>query len=357
MLAGYRARRRRGRPAPRSRSPLTGHVAGERLAARPRRRPPRRTLRKPLGPQAARTGPKRAAERLSRGKAAAEGAEAEGADDDDGRAGHRRAVLVSSFFTPVDPDGGAWEATAACAGPWSEQMQHGGPPSALLVRQAEFQARATRDDLASYRVAVDFLGPVPVGPVEVRARVVRSGRSVVLVDSELAWPGGPACTRAPGWSAPRWPSPRPAVTGDDPPMPGPHETRPWATWDFPYAQHMEWRPVVGAAATRAGRSVGAAAHPAGPADVDNSPMTGLQRAVLLGDSGSGVSSELVWDEWAFLNIDLDLHLLRQPVSEWLHARCPDPARGRRHRPGHSTLRDEAGVVGTGNQTLVISPRS
>jgi hypothetical protein len=86
-------------------------------------------------------------------------------------------------------------------------------------------------------------------------------------------------------------------------------------------------------------------------------MTGLQRAALLGDSGSGVSSELVWDEWSFLNIDLDLHLLRQPVSEWLML----DARTRLGADGTglatSTLRDEAGVVGTGNQTLVISPRS
>ena len=84
----------------------------------------------------------------------------------------------------------------ACAGPWSEQLQHGGPPSALLVRQAELEARETRDDLAAYRVVVDFLGSVAVGPVEVRAHVVRSGRTVVLVDSELSVGGADLPARA-----------------------------------------------------------------------------------------------------------------------------------------------------------------
>lgn len=266
--------------------------------------------------------------------------------------------MLASFFTPVDPDGGAWEATTACAGPWSADMQHGGPPSALLVRQAEIQARATRDDLASYRVAVDFLGPVPVGPVEVRARIVRSGRSVVLVDSELSV-AGRTCLHSRTWlirtSVPR---PTPDVTGDDAPVPAPGEVPEVATWDFPYAQHMEWRPVVGGGYDPGPAQIwGRPRIPLVPAEVDAAAMTGLQRAALLGDSGSGVSSEVAWDEWAFLNIDLDVHLLRQPVGEWLLL----DARTRLGADGtglaSSTLRDEAGVVGTGNQTLVISARS
>jgi hypothetical protein len=266
--------------------------------------------------------------------------------------------VSASFFRPVEPDDGAWEATPACAGPWSEQLQHGGPPSALLVRQAEIQARATRDDLASYRVAVDFLGPVPVGPVEVRARVVRSGRSVVLVDGELSV-AGRTCLHSRTWLIrSSVPQATPVVTGDDGPVPGPEAAAPVQTWDFPYARHMEWRPVVGGGYDPGPAQVwGRPRVPLVPADVNALPMSGLQRAALLGDSGSGVSSELVWTDWSFLNIDLDLHLLRQPVSEWLML----DARTRLGSDGtglaSSILRDEAGVVGTGNQTLVISPRS
>jgi Thioesterase-like superfamily len=265
--------------------------------------------------------------------------------------------VTEHFFAPLDPASGSWEATEACAGPWSAQMQHGGPPSALLVRQAELQARATRDDLAAYRVAVDFLGPVALGPVEVRARVVRSGRSVVLVDSELAV-AGRTCLHSRTWLIRREvPQPTPVVTGSDPAVPGPDEAHAVMTWSFPYGEHMEWRAVVGGGYDPGPAQVwGRPRIPLVPADVDPAPMSGLQHAVLLGDSGSGVSSELAWDTWAFLNIDLDVHLLRQPASEWLlldsRTRLGPDGTGL----ASTTFRDVEGVVGSGAQTLVVSRR-
>lgn len=269
--------------------------------------------------------------------------------------------MADSFFTPVDPEQGVWSATAACAGPWSAQMQHGGPPSALLVRAAERLARATRDDLVAHRVAVDFLGPVPVGPVEVRARVVRSGRSVVLVDSELE-AAGRTCLHSRVWLIRgEVPEPTPAVSGNDPAVPAPEDVPETRTWQFPYAQHIEWRPVFGGGFDPGPARVWTRPRiPLVPAEDDPTPMSGLQRGVLVGDSGSGVSSELAWDEWAFLNIDLDVHLLRQPEGEWLlldsRTRLGPAGTGL----AGTTLWDvtAAGprVVGSGAQTLVVSRR-
>jgi hypothetical protein len=265
--------------------------------------------------------------------------------------------VLESFFTPVDIAAGAWEATLACAGPWSEQMQHGGPPSALLVRQAEQQGAVTRDDLAAYRTAVDFLGPVPVGPVEVRSRIVRSGRSVVLVDSELAVRGR-TCLHSRTWLVRRdVPVPTPVVTGDDPELPGPYDVEVVTNWEFPYGRHIEWRPVTGGGFDPGPAQVWCRPRiPLVPAEVDPVPMSGLQRAVLVGDSGSGVSSELSWDDWAFLNIDLDVHLLRQPEGDWLLLDSRTRLGASGTGLASTTFRDVIGVVGTGAQTLVVSPR-
>jgi hypothetical protein len=93
-----------------------------------------------------------------------------------------------------------------------------------------------------------------------------------------------------------------------------------------------------------------------PAEVDPTPMSGLQRAVLVGDSGSGVSSELSWDDWAFLNIDLDVHLLRQPEGDWLLLDSRTRLGASGTGLASTTFRDVTGVVGTGAQTLVVSPR-
>src|SRR3954469_6001926 len=102
----------------------------------------------------------------------------------DGSADAERASGVGG---PTDADVGTrWRATEATEGPWSPAMQHGGPPSALLVRAAERAARPARrarparpaarrhtgrDDLQALRVVVDFLGPVPVEVVAARAQV------------------------------------------------------------------------------------------------------------------------------------------------------------------------------------------
>jgi Thioesterase-like superfamily len=269
--------------------------------------------------------------------------------------------VSEAFFTPLDVAAGHWLATEACAGPWSETLQHGGPPSALLVRQAELQAAVTRDDLTSYRVAVDFLGPVPVGPVDVHARIVRNGRTVVLVDSELGV-GGRTCLHARIWLIRRVvDQPTPAVTGDDPDIATPDDLATSEEWTFPYARHIEWRPVTGGGYDPGPAQVWARSRiPLVPSDLGPAAMTGLQRAVMVGDSGSGVSSELAWDDWAFLNIDLDVHLLRQPESDWLLLDSRT-----RLGPGgtglaSTTFRDVSGgrarVVGSGAQTLVVSPR-
>ncbi len=84
--------------------------------------------------------------------------------------------------------------------------------------------------------------------------------------------------------------------------------------------------------------------------------SGLSRAAVVADSGNGLSAELDWDEWGFLNVDLDIHLARPLEGEWvlLDARTTLGAHG--SALATSTLSDVHGVVGTGNQTLVLAHR-
>jgi acyl-coenzyme A thioesterase PaaI-like protein len=73
--------------------------------------------------------------------------------------------------------------TEATAGPWDPRFQHGGPPVALLVRAME-RCEPAPDTLLC-RVAVEFLGPVPVAELAASARVLRGGRRVQLLAAEL----------------------------------------------------------------------------------------------------------------------------------------------------------------------------
>ena len=262
--------------------------------------------------------------------------------------------MAESFFTHAGGD--EFRSTEATVGPWSEQHMHGGPPSALLVHRSEQHARATAPESGwrAARTAVDVLGPVPVGDVQVRADVVRRGRTVVLVDAELL-AGGRSTMRARTWLL-RIPDDGPTgtpATQRTPPDVPPERAAPFEDWTFGYARHLEWRPVDGAMDGAGPASAWAAAR---VPLVDDEPMTGLQRACLVADSANGIGAELSWDEWAFLNVDLTVHLLRDPVDEWLlmSARSElDPAGS---GLAASTLHDREGLVGRGAQTLVVQHR-
>jgi acyl-coenzyme A thioesterase PaaI-like protein len=263
-------------------------------------------------------------------------------------------VTAESFYEPDGDAADRWRATEATEGPWSPALQHGGPPAALLVRASEQAAvrHTGRGDLQALRVVVDFLGAVPVGVVEVRADVVRAGRSAVLVDAELSASGRPAL-RARTWLLRRAADPTPAPPpGGSPGVPGPDGLPDDEGWDFGYARHLRWRPAAGAA------------HGAGPAAVwvspqvplvPGEPLAGLQRVVTVADSASGVSAELAWDRWSFANVDVTVHLGRVPVGEWLlldaRTRLADTGNGL----AEAVLHDRRGPVGRSAQTLVVGP--
>ena len=199
-----------------------------------------------------------------------------------------------------------------------------------MVREAERLAAGVVSGPAdALRLSLDFLGPVSTDPVVVAGEVVRTGRSITLVDVTLSQ-GGRTALHGRVWllaaGTPGTTPTVPATAALD--HPDPDSLDPSTVWDFPYARHLEWRAAGGTwpalARHRSGVVPGCRWSPA-------SARASLQRAALVGDSGSGVSSELDWDEWAFLNIDLDVHLLRPMQDEWLlldsRTRLAPPAPG------------------------------
>jgi hypothetical protein len=277
-----------------------------------------------------------------------------------------RAGLAAAFYRDFDArltgTGKQAELTAqvlsdpACGGPWSAELQHGGPPSALLVLAAErLAAVATgRADLVAVRLAAEFIGPVPVAELRLRARISRLSRSAVLVTAELLTAGRAGADRvslqariwllAPGEQA-REPD-RPAGEAVDP-----SSLPRFAIDSFPYAGQLEWRLVAGTA------------YQPGPARawirplipiLGNQPLSSLQRAVLLGDSASGISAELDWQRWSFANVDLDLHLFRQTEGDWLLLDARTWL-GAGMATTRSSVADRAGPAGFGLQTLLVRP--
>jgi hypothetical protein len=226
---------------------------------------------------------------------------------------------------------------------------HGGPPSALLVRACEQAAAGSAHDLVALRTSVDFLSAVPVGEVEVTARVVRGGRRITLTEAVLV-AAGREVLHARTWHLRLADLP---ALGQDP-RPADPLTFPPAMggWGFPYAQAMEWRAVSG---DPEGTGDAAAWSRSRIPVVAGDAPSGLQRAVLTADSGNGISAALDWNTWSFVNVDLDVHLSRPLEGEWVLL----DATSRYERSGtglaQSRIGDVLGPVGRGAQTLVVTP--
>src|ERR671922_146101 len=90
------------------------------------------------------------------------------------------AAMAGAFYTQ---DGALLVPSELTRGPWDPGAQHAGPPAAILGRAIE--RCEPRDGMQVGRITFDILGPVPLAPLNVRARVVRPGRSVELLEASL----------------------------------------------------------------------------------------------------------------------------------------------------------------------------
>jgi hypothetical protein len=257
--------------------------------------------------------------------------------------------VTDAFFIPLGA--GRYEATEHTSGPWDRRLQHAGPPAALLARALE--RCEPREEMLISRVTFEILHAVPVGEVEVSARVDRPGRSVELLQASLV-AGGREVVRAAAWRVLRADGPRTPgePAGQPPPLPAEAAPMP-AQLESGYLRAVEWRPVRGgflepgpaAAWTRLRVAV-----------VDGEEPSGLERVLAVADSGNGISGVLDMKEWWFINPELTVHLEREARGEWI---CLDAETS--IQPGGaglalSTLSDLDGSVARGAQTLYVAPR-
>jgi len=266
-------------------------------------------------------------------------------------------------------DGDHYTPTDFARGPWTPEALHGGPVAALVARAGE--SCPSPAPMHPARLTVELLRPVPVAPLVVEAEVSRPGRKVQLVDvrvrdagdgQDLAW-GRMLRIRAVEAADPLVagvPPPLQVRATDDPPPPGPAQGA---------AAVQPPRASEGGGTYRAFHSEGAelrfvrgAFERLGPSSVwvrlavpvvDGEEPSPMQRAAAASDFGNGVSTELPFGQYLFINPDLTVALDRPPVGEWvcLQARTSIGAPGTGQ--AQSVLWDELGPVGLAVQSLVI----
>lgn len=268
------------------------------------------------------------------------------------------------------PDGADVVPTEFARGPWTPDALHGGPVAALLARAVE--SIPSDEPMHVARLTVELLRPVPIDRLSVSASVSRPGRKVQLVDArissgdrDVAW--GRALRirlQPPDPDSDSLDSGRPDVTGEGP-VPGVDPAAPpglVGSYSSP--------PSIGA--YRAFHNAGAELKYVagdfdrrGPATVwvrlavpvlPGEEPTPLQRVAAASDFGNGVSSELDFAQYVFINPDLTVYLHRPAVGEWV---CLD-ASTQIGIPGvglaQSRLWDAQGPIGRALQSLLVEKR-
>jgi hypothetical protein len=275
--------------------------------------------------------------------------------------------MPPAFYEPTD-DPARFIGTGRCAGSWSPNLQHGGPPAALLGRAIERLSSSIEGPTQVGRFTAEILGPVPVGEVAVTASISRPGRRVELVEAHLVADGRTAMS-ARAWRMRVQPMELPVPAGvipvydelpgfpkgevELPPMPDRADTFRLPMWNTGYADSVEWRFVTGGEEGNSPATVWARPR----VDlVAGEPATPLSRLLVLADTGNGLSRILDVDTWWFINTELTVHLHRQPAGDWflLAARSTVEASG--NGLTETELYDQRGRVGRAAQALLVGRR-
>lgn len=259
--------------------------------------------------------------------------------------------MPDCFFVPSQ-DG--FVATELTRGPWDPATQHASPPAALLGRA--IARHVPRDDLHVARITYEIVRPVPIATMTVTTVTRWEGRSVWRVDAALAV-DGVEVMRAASLLLRATDQTLAHGVGEQPPPPGPAAGRPEpffpVQWDVGYHTGMEVRFVAGSF-----RDTGPAVawmRMRMPLVADEEPSA-LTRALMVADTGNGISAVLDFRQYVFINPDLTVFLHRYPEGEWvcLDARTVAEATG--IGLAAARISDARGVVGRALQSLFIAER-
>lgn len=259
---------------------------------------------------------------------------------------------------PTGPDATEhFEATFSTTGPWFADAQHGGPPSALLVRALERvdPSREGAPPAMLARITVEVLGAIPAGPVEVRAGVERSGRTIEMLHATMS-AGGRDVLRARAWRLARGDTAA-QQTGIAPSLPGPEHGRVRTDrpdgWLPGFMDAVEWSWLDGWLGEA---GPGRAWMRPRVAVVDGEQASPLQNLMIAADSANGLAAPLDVREWLFVNTELTVHLHRDPAPGRTGVAAATVVGPSGVGTVSATLFDEDGHVGRISQALTIRRR-
>ncbi|MET9090040.1 thioesterase family protein [Streptomyces sp. NPDC004237] len=258
------------------------------------------------------------------------------------------------------PRGGYFEAiderrykpTVHAGGAWDVNEQHFSPLGGLVVHALDRHRAAGPDNgLLLSRISYDILGRLALDECEIEVGTVRPGRTIELLEAVVRIAGRPV-VRARAWYLAAVDTT--AVSGG----PGerltaPESLAPWRMsdlWPGGYIASVDVRPV---APPTPGRTT---AWVSTPLDLVAGVETGpLASYLALVDTANGIAVRQPPTAWMFPNVDLTVHLHRQPRGIWTGLDTTVAFGPSGQGLTSTVLHDVDGPVGRAEQILTVRP--
>ena len=247
---------------------------------------------------------------------------------------------------------GRYRPSEHAVGAWQDGEIHFAPLAGLLAHAVEgHRAAVGAAPLRLGRIAFDILGFLALEDVAVRVETRRPGRTIELTEATASIAGRDvAIARA--WHSVEVDTSA-VAGGEAEPLPAPDAMRESAfaaEWGGGYVRSVELR-VAGDGTPGRNRAWKRTTHPL----VEGEEASALARWIGLVDGANGIAVRERPDAWMFPNLDLTIHLHREPEGPWVgfDTRVAFGPTGQGET--HTALHDERGHVGHASQTLTVRP--
>ena len=250
-------------------------------------------------------------------------------------------------------DDSRFKPTAHASGAWNPGEVHFSPLSGLVVHAIDRHREARAGDgLALGRISFDILGFLALDECEVRVETVRPGRTIELVEAVVTVADRRVVTARAWFLAATGTA---AVAGGGAqPLPDPEGLESWplhTVWAGGYVASLDVRPV---AAPQPGRTT--AWINTGMDLVAGEKVSPQAEFVSRVDVANGIAAREPMDSWVFPNVDLTVHLHRQPEGRWTGLDTSVVFGPTGLGVTSSVLHDVRGPVGRAEQLLTVRPR-
>ncbi|GAB3297901.1 thioesterase family protein [Parasphingorhabdus pacifica] len=262
------------------------------------------------------------------------------------------ADRLPSYFERLGPH--SFKPTAHASGAWQSDEQHFSPLGGLIVHAIErVRASEQRPELLMSRISFDILGRIALDEFEIHVETLRPGRTIELVEASVVI-GERTVVRARAWLLAEGDTS--SVAGGEPdPLQPPEALDSWpmsSLWPGGYIASLDVRPI---GEPQQGRATAWLATPLEL--VTGEQASPLASYIALVDSANGIAVRQEPTKWMFPNVDLSIHLYRQPEGRWTGLDTSVVFGGHGQGITSTVLHDTAGPLGHAEQILTVRPQA